>query len=140
MASILLVDDEPVLTEMGARLLNNLGHKVASFCRSPEALAAFTDRPRAFDLVITDYMMPDMKGDELARRLHGIRQDIPVVLCSGYADFPPAVLKKWGIEAQLPKPYRVREMTGLVRSILDRARPGNAKQPAVQDSRRQFCH
>lgn len=125
MKSILLVDDEPAANDVGVRLLEYLGYDVTALSGSPEALAVFRERPHAFDLVITDYMMPDMKGDELARRLHGIRRDIPVVLCTGYGDIPEPVLEKWGIDALLVKPYRIRDVACLVRGLLG----GNGQDP-----------
>ncbi|MCG8634613.1 MAG: response regulator [Desulfobacterales bacterium] len=117
MTSILLVDDEPGVNDIGTMILENQGYEVTALYGGPEALALFRKQPRAFDLVITDYMMPEMKGDELAFRLRGIRQDLPVILCTGYG-VPAGALEKWGIEALLEKPYSIREMTCLVRDIL----------------------
>ena len=119
MKSILWIDDESLVNDLGVLLLKKLGYKARALYGSIEALSIFTARPHAFDLIITDYMMPDMTGDELTRRIRKIRPDIPVVLCTGYAGLPTAVLTKWGINALLPKPYSVESTTRLVHNLLE---------------------
>lgn len=118
MKSILWIDDESLVNDLGVLLLKKLGYKARALYGGVEALSIFKARPHAFDLVITDYMMPDMTGDELTRRIREVRPDIPVVLCTGYADLPAAVLTKWGIDALLPKPYSIDATTRLVRNLL----------------------
>jgi len=119
MKSILWIDDESLVNNLGVLLLKKLGYKAMALYGGIEALSIFRARPHAFDLVITDYMMPDMTGDELIRQIRKIRPDIPVVLCTGYVDLPAAVLAKWGIDALLPKPYSVETTTRLVRNLLE---------------------
>ncbi|MCG8550330.1 MAG: response regulator [Desulfobacterales bacterium] len=118
MKSILWIDDEPVINDMGVLLLKKIGYKAKALYGGIEALSIFGARPHAFDLVITDYMMPDMRGDELTRQIREIRPDIPVALCTGYAGIPAPVLTKWGIDALLTKPYSVETATRLVRNLL----------------------
>ena len=61
-----------------------LGYDVTVSTDSRDALSFFRSKPEEFDLVITDMTMPNMTGVELARELIKIRQEIPVILCTGY--------------------------------------------------------
>ena len=118
MKSILLVDDEPMITAMGALLFENLGYNTTATDSGFEALDLFRIRPDAFDLVVTDYIMPGMKGNELALEIHGIRPDIPVILCTGSTEISCDFLRKWGLHALMTKPYKVNEVVTLVRGVL----------------------
>ena len=121
---ILFVDDEPLVTELTQRLLENKGYPVTSFLSGQEALQVFADDPAAFDLVITDQMMPDVTGIRLAERITAIRPGIPVILISGLVDgidLPDPALT--GIVQVLTKPL---DSFDLERAIMDavEARPG----------------
>jgi CheY-like chemotaxis protein len=140
MKSILWIDDEPLVNDMGVRLLKRIGYKAKALYSGIEALSIFGARPHAFDLVITDYMMPDMRGDELTRQIREIRPDIPVVLCTGYADIPAPVLTKWGIDALLPKPYSIETTTRLVRNLLDEPGQNRKGQTGPGMIRPGSCH
>ena len=82
---ILLVDDEPALTAVFERFLRRLNYQVFTTNSTREAIKQFHEDSRQFDLVITDLTMPEMTGLELARQLHAIRQNLPIILASGYA-------------------------------------------------------
>ena len=117
---ILFVDDEPFQIDLGRQMLGRLGYRVTAFTRSPEAWQAFQDDPRAFDLVITDMTMPEMTGDELARRVMGLRPDLPVVLCTGYSErITEEAAEALGISGFVMKPVVIRELALLLREILD---------------------
>ncbi len=64
-----LVDDETALTDIMQTILTNIGYRVRVFTDSQEALAAITDNPDDFDLIITDYSMPKITGIEIAKRI-----------------------------------------------------------------------
>jgi len=83
-ASILLVDDEEMLTEVNASILETLGYSVTACSSGAEALRIFSDNPEAVDLVITDMTMPGMTGLHLASEIKKIKPGIPVILCTGY--------------------------------------------------------
>jgi CheY-like chemotaxis protein len=80
---ILFVDDELDVVFSAQKMLERLGYNVVATCDSIQALQTFKASPEQFDLVITDQTMPKMTGTELARELITIRQDIPIVLCTG---------------------------------------------------------
>ncbi len=81
---ILLIDDEQTIVEPIAKILTNLGYHVSMFTDCVKALDAFRQTPDAFDLVITDYSMPKMTGFELARSIKKLRNDIRIIINSGY--------------------------------------------------------
>jgi signal transduction histidine kinase/ActR/RegA family two-component response regulator len=82
--TILIVDDEAALVQLGEEMLAILGYEPVGFQSSTTALAAFQADPQRFDLVLTDEVMPEMTGTELATALHRSRPDLPIVLMTGY--------------------------------------------------------
>lgn len=85
-ARILFVDDESIIADMSERILRKLGHQVDVFTDSVEAVEAFRARPQDYDLVLTDVTMPKLTGLELADEIRAARDDIPIILCTGYSD------------------------------------------------------
>jgi CheY-like chemotaxis protein len=117
---IMLVDDEKTLTDVGKRMLEELGYRVLAFNDPREALMAFERSPHLFDLVITDLNMPGMNGITLARALRAARPALPVVLCSGFADREAtAQVKALGLEELMTKPLSLRQLAEVVRRSLD---------------------
>lgn len=82
--TILLVDDEQPLVSVGEEMLALLGYEPVGFDSSPAALTAFRADPQRFDLLLTDEVMPDMTGTELAMAVHRTRPELPIVLMTGY--------------------------------------------------------
>jgi CheY-like chemotaxis protein len=75
-----------------------------------------------FDLVITDMVMPNMTGKELARELKAVRPDIPIILCTGFADsITEEQAKELGMGALITKPVNRNKMAGTIRSVLNLA-------------------
>ena len=118
--SILFVDDEQALAELGKKMLESLGYGVFSLTDSSEALKLFQKEPDRFDLVITDMTMPRMTGDELAKEILSIRPDIPVIMCTGYSErMTEAKAKAMGIRAFVMKPIHKEDIAATVRQALD---------------------
>ena len=82
---ILLVDDDTEVREVIAAMLRDAGHSVSEVGGGEEALRLVRQKV-AFDLVITDYAMPDMSGVDLAGRLDELRPALPVILLTGFAE------------------------------------------------------
>ena len=76
--TILVVDDDKSLVLLGEEMLAALGYEPVGFDSSRAALTAFRADPRRFDLVLTDEVMPEMTGTELATAVHEVRPDLPV--------------------------------------------------------------
>lgn len=118
--SILFVDDEPSLTRMGSKILENLGYKVTTKNSSLEALELFRAKPDNFTVVITDMTMPHMTGDKLAMELKKIRADVPVILCTGYSSTIDAESAQHiGINAFAYKPFAKADLAKTIREVLD---------------------
>lgn len=106
---------------MGKQTLESLGYDVVARNSSIEALELFKKKKDRFDLVITDMTMPNMTGDELARRLTEIRPDIPVILCSGYSEqLTAARAEEIGIKSFIHKPLVIRDLATAIRDVLDK--------------------
>jgi CheY-like chemotaxis protein len=78
-----LVDDEEWAVDVAARLLTSLGHKVQPFTHPVDAMEQFKATPEAYDVVIIDQNMPQIKGTELIDALREVRGDIKILLMSG---------------------------------------------------------
>lgn len=123
--TILLVEDDRRLMLLGEEMLAALGYEGVGFDHAPTALAAFRADPQRFDLVLTDEVMPEMTGTELAGALRDTRPDLPVVLMSGY-DHPLQShrLQAAGIQEVLKKPLRSAELTEcLAKHLSEHATP-----------------
>jgi two-component system cell cycle sensor histidine kinase/response regulator CckA len=121
-ARILYLDDEEPLVFVMKRMLEHLGHQVAGFTRSADALAAFTAAPGDFDLVLSDMSMPGMSGIEFARGVLAVRADIPVVIATGHVQ-PQDVERAQaaGVREVIQKPNTLEEMTRTVARLLNQA-------------------
>lgn len=117
---VLLVDDEESLLCIGQQMLEHLGYRVTVKNSGVEALSCFRLQPEAFDLVITDETMPKMTGSDLAKELLRIRPDLPVILCSGYADtLDEDRIRGIGLQEVVLKPFVFSELAEIARRVLD---------------------
>jgi CheY-like chemotaxis protein len=113
--SILLVDDDALVSAGTAAMLEDLGHIVQEAASAAEALALL-DADRAIELVITDHVMPGMSGIELARRLRQSRPDLRVILASGYADFVAGDKLDFPLP-RLPKPFLQADISRIISQV-----------------------
>jgi two-component system, cell cycle sensor histidine kinase and response regulator CckA len=119
---VLWVDDDGALVEVGKQMLERLGYQVVGTSNSAEALYIFQQQGDQFDLVITDFTMPQMTGMDLARQILAIRPGTPIILCTGYSDSVDAVTaEQAGICAFAMKPLAQRDLAQVVRRALDGA-------------------
>ncbi len=125
--SSLLVDDDAILLEIEERMLNGLGYRTEKKINSLEALEAFRQSPKAFDLVITDQTMPLMTGTQLAVELRAIRPDIPIILNTGFSDsVNEENFTALGIDAFVMKPFTKRNIARVIREVLEKKRSAPA--------------
>ncbi|WP_163354635.1 PAS domain-containing hybrid sensor histidine kinase/response regulator [Desulfobacter hydrogenophilus] len=119
---ILLVDDEESIAKLEKRMLERMGYKVTSRLHSGEALEKFKSSPSLFDLVITDMSMPNIPGDELARKIKSIRSDVPIIICTGFSErIHENNFEQMGIDGLLMKPVVKSELAKTVRKVLEKA-------------------
>jgi PAS domain S-box-containing protein len=108
---ILAVDDELDVLHALEEMLAQLGYEPVGFGSSREALEAMRAHPRRFDAVVSDEVMPELIGTQLAKELRKLNPTLPVVIASGYggAGFEARALSA-GVNRVLRKPYRMREI------------------------------
>ncbi|NGM21327.1 PAS domain-containing protein [Roseomonas stagni] len=114
---VLLVDDEPLVLDSTAALIEELGYEVATATCAEDALAMLDAAQEPFRAVVTDFAMPGMTGAELAGRIGALHPGLPVILASGHAGpWPdgPGPLR-------LAKPFSLAELAMALDSALARA-------------------
>ena len=121
--TVLFVDDDEVIAEMTQQILERLGYEVKTTTNPSEALALFEAHPDDFDLVITDMTMPQMTGVGFYERLKQVRDEIPVIVCTGYSSLiDEEKARQMGIAALVMKPIIISEIARTVRTVLDEAK------------------
>src|SRR5438132_4479485 len=112
---VLVVDDEMSVLAFAQRALARAGYEVVVASDGPEALRLVEAQPRPFDLFILDVVMPEMRGDELSRRLREQDPDVKVLYFTGFSKrLFEHRQKLWQHEAFLEKPVTV---TGLLEAV-----------------------
>jgi len=108
---ILAVDDEVDVLHALEEMLAQLGYEPVGFNDSREALQAVRANPRGFDAIVSDEVMPELIGTQLALEVHKVNPSMPVVIASGYggAGFEARALSA-GVNRVLRKPYRMSEI------------------------------
>ncbi len=117
--TILLVEDEEPLRRLCAEFLEQLGYHMLAAANGKEALALVQAYPGKIDLLITDVLMPELPGPELAQALLAMRPDLKVIFISGYSDGSLAhdgVLKPGTVLVH--KPFTIRALTATLRQVL----------------------
>ena len=118
--SILLVDDEFMIADTMKIMMEQLGYKVKAFTESTRALEIFESNPEAFDLVITDMTMPKMTGDLLAARIQEIKENTPIIICTGFnSKVDSDRLKGRGIREVLTKPVRTTTLAKAIKDVFN---------------------
>lgn len=119
--SILFVDDETTLVQLGKEMLERIGYDVVGRTNGHDALSLFRSRPNQFDIVITDLTMPNMTGIELAKNILKIRPEIPVIICTGFSEAVTVEeAREYGIRDLIFKPIVTRKIAISIRRALDR--------------------
>ena len=118
--TILLVEDEEPLRKVVIELLTQIGYSVLSASNGKEAMRVAEAYPEKIHLLITDVLMPEIGGPELARALCAVRPDLKVIYISGYTDTslaPEGVLPPETVLVN--KPFSVRVLSAKMREVLD---------------------
>jgi two-component system cell cycle sensor histidine kinase/response regulator CckA len=119
--TILLVDDEELVLDAGAQLIEAMGYRVIRAKSGAEAVKIFRRSKDTIDLVILDVVMPEMGGGETFDRLRGIDSEIKVLLSSGYSlDGEAGEIMRRGCEGFIQKPFKIEKLSKKLREILDK--------------------
>ena len=119
--TILLVDDEQLILDVGKEMLAAFGYTVIAASDAREALDMFKTCHEDIDLVILDMVMPTMSGGELYDRMKEVQPDVKVLLSSGYSvnGTPGQILDK-GCDGFIQKPFTMAQLSEAIRTILEK--------------------
>jgi PAS domain S-box-containing protein len=135
-ATILLVEDEPALRDVTRRILESHGYKVLVACNGAEALAVAHEREGdAIDLLLTDVVMPQMPGPQLAQELRSARPKTRVLFMSGFAEPVLAAQGHLQASALIDKPFSAAGLLAKVSDALTPARGWRGPAPEQQRDR-----
>ncbi|UPU37832.1 response regulator [Geomonas paludis] len=111
--TILLADDEQLVRDTLHTILTCQGYNVITAADGQEALEKFTENPTAFDLLLTDIVMPGMNGVESYKEMKKINPSIKVIFMSGFVDNVPPYVHI------LLKPFPPIQLLHMIRTVLD---------------------
>ena len=118
--TVLLVDDEELVLDAGAQLIEAMGYKVLRAKNGAEAVEVYRRNRDTIDLVILDVVMPEMGGGETFNRIKEINPDAKVLLSSGYSiDGQAKEILERGCNGFLQKPFDMKKLSQKIRGILD---------------------
>jgi len=118
LTTILLVDDDPLIRNLGQELLEHLGYKVETAGDGSEALKKFKGMERV-DLVLLDYFLPGQNGCEVLKEFKLLDKRARVLVASGFLSSQDmASLKKEGALGMINKPYRLTELQHRIKAVL----------------------
>lgn len=108
---VILVDDEIFIREMGSDVLSMLGCIPSVASDGREAWDMIRTDPSAFDVIISDYNMPEMTGIDLASNVFKDRPNMPFIISTGFASgFTEKQAEDLGISCILQKPYVIQQL------------------------------
>ncbi len=117
--TILLVDDEEMVLDVGAQLLEKLGYRVTRAKNGEQAISLFEKDRDLIDLVILDIIMPEMDGAAVFDRLKQIKPDVKVLLASGYSiDGQASGILNRGGSGFIPKPFTLQQLSQKISALL----------------------
>jgi two-component system cell cycle sensor histidine kinase/response regulator CckA len=117
--TVLLVDDEEMIIDVGTRMLTKLGYAVLTARGGEEAVEIYRIRKDEIDLVILDMVMPKFGGGEAFDRLRQINSHVKVILCSGYSiDGQAADILNRGCNAFIQKPFNLQTLAKQIRAVM----------------------
>jgi len=111
MPLVLIIDDDPQMRSVCARVLGKAGWSVACAGDGEDGLKQLTDSPEAFDVILLDQLMPGMDGMDVLARIKAIDPGVPVILITGSAteEYRAEVVKKGAADC-LPKPFTPEQL------------------------------
>ena len=119
---ILLVDDDPLILELGRELLEHLGYRVETAGEAVHALEVFLRE--GADLVILDYQLPGMDGYQMLQELRDLAAGVRVLVATGFlSNLDLARLQAGGVQGIIYKPFRLAELQRQIEAALAGAPP-----------------
>jgi len=120
--TILLVDDEEMIIDVGVQFLEKLGYTVLEAKGGKEAIQIYQENKDIIDMVILDMIMPDMGGSEVYDKIKAIDPEVKVLLSSGYSVEGQATeILKRGCNSFIQKPFNLESLSGKIREVLNKS-------------------
>jgi CheY-like chemotaxis protein len=118
--TVLLVDDEDMIIDVGRDVIKKLGYKVMTAKSGKEAIEIYKNKEAEIDMVILDMIMPEMGGGDVYDHLKDVNPDIKVLLSSGYSINGHAnkILSR-GCNGFIQKPFNIKDLSQEIRAVLD---------------------
>jgi CheY-like chemotaxis protein len=117
--TILLIDDEKMILEVGRELLEEIGYTVLPAMSGQEAIEIFQRKQDVIDMIIMDMIMPGMSGSETFDRLKEINQDVRILLSSGYSvDGQATKILRRGCDGFIQKPFNMNQLAEKIHKIM----------------------
>ena len=117
--TILLIDDEKMIIEVGRELLEELGYTVIPVMGGQAAIDVFKENHGKIDLIIMDMIMPGMSGSETFDHLKEINPEAKILLSSGYSiDGQASKILRRGCDGFIQKPFNMNQLAEKIRKIL----------------------
>jgi CheY-like chemotaxis protein len=118
--SVLLVDDEDMIIDVGQEILEEMGYKVFLARSGKEAVETYAKNKHKIDMVILDMIMPDMGGGEAYDRMKEVDPNVKVLLSSGYSiEGQASDILARGCNGFIQKPFSVKQLSHTIRQVLD---------------------
>ncbi len=118
--NILLLDDEAWITESFGELFSDYGYNIDVFNSSKEALEAVNKESDYYDVVVTDFQMPEMNGIEFAEKVKKINDKIAIIISSGnISSIPEKDAKKVKLHAIIQKPFDDDKLANIIQDAVD---------------------
>jgi two-component system, cell cycle sensor histidine kinase and response regulator CckA len=119
--TILLIDDEEMILDVGSQLLTGLGYAVMTAKGGKNGVEIFSENREKIDLVILDIIMPDIGGSETFDRLRDVYGEVKVLLSSGYSlDGQAKEIMEKGCKGFIQKPFTMEALSKRIREILEK--------------------
>jgi CheY-like chemotaxis protein len=119
--TLLVVDDEKLVLDVAANMLEKLGYTALKAQNGSEAVEIFKAHKDRIKMVVLDIIMPDMGGSDVYNKIKRMNPDIKVLLASGYSVDGQAIeLLERGCDGFMQKPFTMEELSGKVEQILNR--------------------
>ena len=117
--TVLVVDDESTVRTVARRMLEKTGFRVLTARDGREGVDVFRENARNIDIVLLDLTMPKLGGEAAFRELREIREDVPIILSSGYDE--QEIIHRFlgqGLASFIQKPYRKQKLLEIIREVL----------------------
>ena len=128
--TVLLVDDEEMIVEVGTQILEILGYKTLVARSGKEAIQVVRDNSDKISLLILDMIMPDMHGSEVFDVINSNHPEIKILLSSGYSlEGQAGDILKRGCSGFIQKPFNIKSLSTEIRKILDSQKLSDKHNP-----------